>query len=146
LGGLATEWDTYRLPNYKGVIWFRLPVPSDAHNWPLPTLLAVLAGKTPRERLVTEVSWSEPGLAEVSLVNQGEMRVRTLPQIALTWSQTPLAADALGGYRLDHETLRPLSAAAGTGLAPGQRRTVAWMRFSHEIPFTASLITAPPLP
>jgi len=141
---LAAEWATYRVPNYNGVLWFRLPVPNDGHNWPLPTLLAVLAGKTPQARLETEVSWSEPGLAEVSLVNRGETRVRTLPEIALTWSGTPLASDALGGYRLEDKTLRPSSTIEGGGLAPGQRRPIAWLRFSHETPFTASLLPAQP--
>lgn len=42
LGELIRAWTAHRPAAMRGVIWYRLPVASDQHNWPWPTLQDVM--------------------------------------------------------------------------------------------------------
>jgi hypothetical protein len=66
----------------------------------------------------------------------GEATEPLPPEIRLRWSAgTLIAADGLAGYRtLSSEpgSMRlVLHSAVRRGLAPGERRTVAWLRFQN---------------
>ena len=47
LATLLQEWTADRPVAMRGVIWYRLPVATDKHNWNWPTLRGVMRGETP---------------------------------------------------------------------------------------------------
>jgi hypothetical protein len=75
LARLVRGWTTNRPANLQGVIWYRLPVASDLLNWRWPTLAAIVALRSPRESFRAEPRRVEPGLVEISLVNDGELDI-----------------------------------------------------------------------
>src|SRR5207248_6431078 len=48
---LVHEWQHLRPPQLQGLIWYRLPVATDARNWVWATLSAVMSGRKPLHRL-----------------------------------------------------------------------------------------------
>ena len=132
LAGLVGKWTADRPPQLSGLVWYRLPVESEARNWPRATLNAVMAGRAPRREVRTALRRPEAALVEIDLLNTGEAEVPLPSPVGLRWSSdTLLAADGLSGYRL----LRPgsrearLEGAEPRTLRPGERRTIAWLRF-----------------
>jgi hypothetical protein len=71
LARLLQFWNTNRPATMQGVIWYRLPVSGDTLNWRWPTLGTIVAGRSPAERFRVESRRVEPGLVEISLVNDG---------------------------------------------------------------------------
>ena len=137
--------------HFGGVIWFRLPMEGDHLNWVWPTLAAVLRGETPVAKIVVTVEWPEPGLAEVVAVNLGTTSEMPPGRVSLRWpmAEKLLAADGLGGFRLEGRGEGGQMEVAATVppdafLAPGARRKIAWLRFSHEISLTATLPAVAP--
>lgn len=129
---LVRRWSRDRPAAMTGLLWYRLPVAGDARNWPWPTLRAVMAGRPPRHGLLATVRTPESGLAEIDLNATGEAAEIPPPGIQVRWSAgTLLAADGLAGYRVRIEPggARLRSGSRGRSLAPGERRTVAWLRF-----------------
>jgi hypothetical protein len=49
LATLVRAWTASRPAAMRGVIWYRLPVATDKHNWSWPTLSAVMAGRGPKK-------------------------------------------------------------------------------------------------
>jgi hypothetical protein len=49
LATLVRAWTTSRPAAMRGVIWYRLPVATDKHNWSWPTLSAVMTGRGPKK-------------------------------------------------------------------------------------------------
>jgi hypothetical protein len=139
MAGLVRLWTADRPPELEGLVWYRLPVSSDTHNWPRATLKAVMAGRAPRRELFTVLgrSSSSPELVEIDLLNTGEAEVLPPSRVDLRWeSDTLIAADALFGYRLLRsgprearlERPEPIRESI-RGVRPGERRTIAWLRF-----------------
>jgi hypothetical protein len=133
LAGLIRDWTRERPRELTGLLWYRLPVEGDRLNWSWPALRAVMAGREPRGEVRAVVRAPEPGLAEVDLFNAGDGESALPSPVQVRWKDgTFLAADGLAGY----ET-RP---SAGSGLRlerprpgrlrPGERRTIAWLRFA----------------
>lgn len=130
---LVRGWTASRPRALGGVIWYRLPTSDDGLNWPAATLAAVLEGRAPEGLLELRVRRPEPSLAEIDLVNRGEAATELPGSIELSWSgPPPLAADGVGGYRYDAITASLRLAPAGplAPPAPGEARTVAWLRFA----------------
>ena len=138
-------------PGCTGVIWFRLPVASDRINWDAITLAVVLRGELPAKRLKAEVTWPEPGLAEIALANDGETTEPLPRAVDLHWPAEArvLAADGLAGFFLETRggaaqgIVRAAEVPADAFLAPGRKTKVAWLRFAHEVSLDVSL-PAPP--
>ncbi len=138
-------------PHCTGVVWFRMPVAGDRLNWAAPTLATVLRGEIPAARVEIAVRWTEPGLAEIVAVNSGQTTEAPPPSVHLRWKRgaRAVAADGLGGFRLEMRegTAQAIVRAAGVPadatLAPGQRTTLAWLRFSHEVSIDVSLPASP---
>ena len=136
IAGLVRTWTENRPQEMQGLIWYRLPTADDALNWPLETLRAVMAGRVPRDGVRAEIREPKPLLHEIDLVNTGESEIRLPSPLHIRWdSDTLMAADAIAGTRLFRSgprearleapaTLRPLR--------PGERRTVAWLRFTRS--------------
>ncbi len=47
ISGLIRDWTASRPAAMRGVIWYRLPIATDKHNWDWRTLNAVMAGHDP---------------------------------------------------------------------------------------------------
>jgi hypothetical protein len=117
-----------------------LPVAGDRLNWRWTTLAAVFSGREPSARLEVEARRPSPGLVELSLANHGEADAplgggAPGSEIAVSWRGRLVAADALGGFLW--EDGGPSSARLrGTRLAlerlaPGEERTVGWLRIAR---------------
>lgn len=50
LAALVQDWTASRPAAMRGVIWYRLPVPTDHHNWNWPTLQRVMHEQSARQR------------------------------------------------------------------------------------------------
>ncbi|HEX4966868.1 MAG TPA: DUF3142 domain-containing protein [Thermoanaerobaculia bacterium] len=136
IAGLVRDWTAARPRELTGILWYRLPVTGERNNWTWPTLRAVMAGRAPEAGLRAETRKPQPGLVEIDLVNGGEAEAPWPPAVQVRWQHdTFLAADGLAGYALRREGSRaarlerPGEAPKGT-LRPGERRVVAWLRFS----------------
>lgn len=132
MAGLVRGWMEDRPAELAGVLWYRLPVPGDRLNWTAPTLAAVMAGRVPRAAVRAVSREPEPGLVEIDLVNEGEGEALWPSPVRVRWSHdTFLAADGLGGYRVRRRGDREiLLERTGSSSRPGERRVVAWLRFS----------------
>ena len=151
LAQLEQAWAKSPPPHCTGVIWFRLPVEGDKLNWAWATLQVVLQGETPVSKFSLAVEWPEPGLAEISLVNLGTTTEPPPARTEVNWPAAflPQAADGLGGFRLDLKNtdgqgiILNDGVAPDVSLAPGHRLKIAWLRFPHDIPLSASLPAQP---
>ena len=136
LAGLVRGWTEDRPAELAGVLWYRLPVPGDRLSWTAPTLAAVMAGREPRSALRAVSREPEPGLVEIDLVNEGEGEPPWPTPVRIRWrDDTFLAADGLGGYRVRRGGEREIllertGSSAGAASRPGERRVVAWLRFT----------------
>ncbi|HYG64087.1 MAG TPA: DUF3142 domain-containing protein [Thermoanaerobaculia bacterium] len=145
MAGLVREWTRERPRELAGILWYRLPSAGDRLNWARPTFQAVLAGRTPRSGLRAERRAPEPGLVEIELRNDGEADAPWPPSLRIRWSAGELlAADGLAGYRMRRHGPLEIDlerGPSGDPLRPGERRTVAWLRFAS--PTEVSLEVSP---
>ena len=141
MAGLSRALEAEPPPHWRGVIWFRLPVASDRHNWDAITFAAVLRGEEPRRNVRVRAAWSESGLAEIMISNDGQTTEPLPATVRLTWpaGERLLASDGLAGFVLEMRAgeaqgiLRAANVPADASLAPGRNATIAWLRFAHEI-------------
>ena len=119
----------------RGLVWYRLPVDGDEHNWARPTLRAVQAGREPQARLTARMVPEPTGAWSVVLRNDGDDGSSYGNTILVSWppSARRVASDALGGASEEHEgsgvTLRP---GRPLELRPGQECAVGWVRLAGE--------------
>jgi hypothetical protein len=132
LAGLIRDWTRDRPAELAGILWYRLPVEGDRLNWSWPALRAVMAGREPRGAVRADVRAPEPGLAEIDLVNEGDGESALPSPVRVRWKGTFLAADGLAGYQMQPPERNGLSLARPRPgrLRPGERRTIAWLRFA----------------
>jgi Protein of unknown function (DUF3142) len=133
LAGLIRDWTRDRPAELAGILWYRLPVEGDRLNWSWPALRAVMAGKVPRGAVRAIVRAPEPGLAEIDLFNEGDGESAFPSPVRVRWKDgTFLAADGLAGYEMQPPERNELSLARPRPgrLRPGERRTIAWLRFA----------------
>jgi uncharacterized protein DUF3142 len=133
LASLIRGWTRDRPAELSGVLWYRLPVEGDRLNWSWPALRAVMAGQEPRGDVRAAIRAPEPGLVEIDLFNDGNGESPLPSETRVRWKDGTLnAADGLAGYEtrpaagneLRLERPRP------GRLRPGERRTIAWLRFA----------------
>jgi hypothetical protein len=131
LAALVHEWQAGHPPEFREIIWYRVPVATDAFNWRWPTLAAVAAGRAPAHKLEVVVSGENPH--DVALRNTGEADEPLSAPLTLRWAGEPAeAADALAGWQLE---LQPNSATFSAGshprLPPGATINLGWLRHAH---------------
>jgi hypothetical protein len=136
IAGLVQEWTRDRPMNLQGVLWYRLPTADDRWNWPWPTLVAVMEGRSPRASLGAEARTRQPGLVEIDLVNEGEAELPLAAEVCARWVGPPrLAADALAGFEWRDDgpaAVRWRRQGGGSArIRPGERRMVGWVRLSE---------------
>lgn len=148
---LVAEWTESRPAFLQGVIWYRLPIASDALNWRWPTLAAVMQGRAPASALRVAASDAQP--SEIELVNEGERDERLPLRIEATWDNGRLVAgDALAGYELERSTsaISPHAVFVRrpgeelSRLPPGNRRRIGWLRCEPAAPIRVTFVPAAP--
>jgi hypothetical protein len=132
LATLVREWSAKPVTNLTGIIWYRLPTEKDRLNWHWPTLAAVMAGRAPLPALAVETRRPEAGLVELELVNRGEADTSGNAVVTARWrGATLLACDALAGFDKSGSGTNETRFMGNPRLAPGQRRTIGWLRFKE---------------
>ena len=147
---LLRKWQQDRPRCMQGVIWYRLPVASDRLNWRWETLSAIMDGQIPRKNLQVAVEYPQPELAEVVLINDGEVDVSAEVQIEIECDRRELvAADGLCGFAIAERKPSSISLVhGGTAVSPtigaGERWKVAWLRFQNRTEVTPHVSLAQP--
>jgi hypothetical protein len=145
LAKLVASWTRERPAAMTGLIWYRMPVATDALNWRWLTLAAVMKGEVPRRQLRVEASGKE--LADLVVINDG-LQDEPLPRfVDAHWLGTRLAmADALGGYVLGSGggmtnwiRFQRTSGASLSRLRPGQRHPIGWIRCEPPVSIRLSI-------
>lgn len=136
IAGLLLGWATNRPPSLKGALWYRFPVSQDRINWRWPTLGAIVALRSPRESFRAESRRVEPGLVEISLVNDGELDISSRLAVKARWQNARLvAADGLRGFVCADDgpsAMRFENPSQFRRLEAGERRVVGWLRFKED--------------
>ena len=139
LAQLVQGWTTNRPAHLRGVIWYRLPVASDLLNWRWPTLAAIMALRSPREGFRAEPRRVEPGLVEVSLVNDGELDISSRLAVEVRWPSERgtrlVAGDGLCGFELLDGGLSSVKFQNPTPLwrlPAGDKQVIGWLRLSAD--------------
>jgi len=104
-----------------------------------------MAGRTPRGEIRASPREPEPGLVEIDLVNTGEAEAPSPATVRVRWKgAAPIAADGLSVYRLVQAPgeIR-LQQSGGGVLRPGERRTIAWLRFADRTEVSLELPKEP---
>jgi hypothetical protein len=133
---LVQIWMDHRPTAMRGFIWYRLPVADDSLNLRWPTLAAMMAGHLPREQVHAAVRRVEPGLVEISLVNDGELDISSRLAVEVRWQNARMVAgDGLGGFDLADDG--PSAARFQTDnndrrLPAGEKRIIGWLRLSED--------------
>jgi hypothetical protein len=119
-----------------GLIWYRLPVAGDQHNWSWPTLAAVMSGRAPAARLQAVARTNTAGLSELLLQNDGDGDFTGPVSVGVRWREARrVGADALGGFALTAENPVSFHLAAGDcRLAAGTRRAIGWLLLTASAP------------
>ncbi len=135
LAGLVRDWTDARPAQLQELLWYRVPIATDARNWRWPTLAAVMSGRAPKPELQVEREGNNP--VDLSIRNIGEAEAPLHASIITRWSDAPLlAAEALPGWqvrtgngRAEFSTVveSPLR------LPPGERRQIGWLRFEKPV-------------
>ncbi len=134
ISGLVKEWQRRRPAELRELIWYRLPVATDARNWRWPTLAAVMSGRKPSARFQIVREGANP--IDLSLVNRGETDEDLRASVVASWGDGELlAADALAGWQVESTSSRArFRVAPGhrLRLPPGARRRIGWLRYAEN--------------
>lgn len=133
IGALVGSWQKSRPAQLRELLWYRVPVATDAHNWRWATLSAVMAGRRPNHELKVSQEGANP--IDVSIVNLGEADEQVKSSVTATWRDAALiASDALPGWSVqsenDHAIFR-VTSDHRIRLAPGASRKIGWLRFDR---------------
>jgi Protein of unknown function (DUF3142) len=133
MAALVNEWQKARPQQFREVIWYRVPIATDARNWRWSTLAAVMAGRPPKHQLSVRQAGANP--VDLSIVNTGEADEQLSLNVTAKWSQAGLeASDALSGWSVRSGNGRAVFnsvAQNGFRLPPGATRKIGWLRFDQ---------------
>ena len=140
---LVRFWTTNRPASMRGIIWYRLPVADDFLNLRWPTLAAMMAGRVPREHVRAAARRVEPGLVEISLVNDGELDLSSRLAVQVTWTNARMVAgDGIAGFNLADTgpgTARFQVDDNSFRLPAGEKRVIGWLRLSDDREVTGEI-------
>jgi len=136
LAQLVQLWATSRPAAMQGVIWYRLPVADDTLNWRWPTLGAIVAGRSIRESVRVETRRVEPGLVQISLINEGELDISSRLSLRVRWQNARLVAgDGLREFELVEggpSTVKFQTRIQPWRLPAGEKQVIGWLRLSED--------------
>jgi Protein of unknown function (DUF3142) len=142
IAALVNEWQQSRPPQLRGLLWYRIPIASDARNWRWITLSAVMAGRPPEHKLNVLQEGENP--IDLSVFNGGEADEQWNASVIATWSDAELAAsDALSGWSVRSEHGRAIFNAItsqSVRLPPGATRKIGWLRFDRTTNLRTELL------
>lgn len=129
-----------------GIIWFRLPVSSDQLNWQWHTLERVIQEQPLTERIEAVIDWPQSNLAEVYLVNSGDVDISVPVTVSLdSGAGDCLAADGLKGYTVHEDgqegtvLLYPDNVGPVWRIRAQEKVKIAWCRFDKETEVKANV-------
>src|SRR5262249_41832050 len=109
---LVNEWQVRRPSELREILWYRIPVATDARNWRWATLSAVMTGRAPVHKLEVLQEGNDP--IDLSIANTGEADEHSNIVVTVTWSGASLVAcDALPGWIVRTERERAIFKSAG---------------------------------
>lgn len=129
----------------EGICWFRFPIAGDELAWSWRTLQAVMRGDIPLPRLVLLSRATARGTLDLSQTNQGDASAEPT-SFCVEWREARLlAADGLGGWRIERETphtalVRPPPHGSNGLLRPGESVDVGWIRLDKPSALTCTPI------
>ncbi len=134
VAGLLKQLKANPPPNFRGFVWFRLPLPGDRRAWPLATIDAVIEGKSLQSAWTPDISDGGNGAFDVTVRNSGNLEAALPASIDIGGSGCG-DADALPGYRIDRAdgTLHFVRETHAT-LPATQTRPLGWVRCTHLMP------------
>ncbi|MGZ5001774.1 MAG: DUF3142 domain-containing protein [Chthoniobacterales bacterium] len=131
---LVAEWKHARPATLRDLIWYRVPIETDARNWRWPTLAAVIDGRASAHKLEAASEGENP--IDLVLVNNGEADEQFAGEVTAEWREAALvSSDAVSGWILRVENNRALFAVApeqALRLSPGERRAIGWLRYDQH--------------
>ena len=144
IAAMIQEIQTISPKNLSGAIWFRLPVSSDQLNWQWHTLRCIIQGQTLTEKIEVACEWPDSNLAEVYLVNSGDIDVSAPIMVSLTFKGDCLAADGMSGYAIADDKegnilIRPNNTDPGWRIRSQEKIKIAWCRFDKETEVKANV-------
>lgn len=133
IADLVQDWQHARPSQLRELLWYRIPIGSDARNWRWTTLVAVKKGRRPERKLNVRQDGANP--IDLSILNEGEADEQVHSNVTASWNgPTPIASDALSGWSVrlmkDRAIFQP-AAPDGLRLAPGSNRKIGWLRFER---------------
>ena len=135
IAALVHEWELARPTELRELLWYRIPVATDARNWRWPTLKAVMAGRNPTRRFEIVREGENP--VDLSIRNAGESDDDRPETVVANWSSGELvAADALAGWNVRTQKQRAVfTVAPGHRLRmpPGAERRIGWLRYAAPV-------------
>lgn len=127
LSQLATQLRADPPDHLAGLIWFRLPLPSDRRAWSLTTLRAVAHGDALHSNLKLQIS-EQQDLYDIGIQNDGNLDSAWPERVTLA-VQGCEGADALAGYALQQTPdLLTFSRLREGRIAAGGQRAIGWAR------------------
>jgi hypothetical protein len=130
---LVKDWQAKRPSELQELLWYRVPVATDARNWRWPTLSAVMTGRTPKHQLEVFEQGDNP--VDLSIANTGEAAEQRNIVVTITWNGASLVAwDALPGWSIRTERERAiftLTSGLHSQLPPGSRCSIGWLRYDQ---------------
>ena len=141
LADLVREWQKQHPSELREVLWYRLPIATDARNWRFATFLAVVNGRRPQHRVDVISEGANP--VDLSISNHGEADERIDFQVIVKSVQPALAADALRGWSAQQNGTEIIFAAnrgETLHLHPGQSCNIGWLRFAAPTNFGCELV------
>ncbi len=131
---LIAQWMRTRPALLRDLIWYRIPIDTDARNWHWPTLTAVMEGRPPEHKLEIVTEGENP--IDLLLANQGEADEQFAGEITVEWNDSTLiSSDALPGRTLraeEHRATFAIAAENALRLSPGERRGIGWLRYDRS--------------
>ncbi len=135
IAGLVNEWQRQRPAELRELIWYRIPVATDARNWRWPTLSAVMEGRKPERRFEIVSAGDNP--VDLSLRNAGESDDDRLEAVVASWSSGELvASDALTGWNVrsqNQSAIFSVTPGQPLRLPPGAERKIGWLRYAAPV-------------
>jgi hypothetical protein len=133
IAALVNDWRQARPRELRELIWYRVPIATDARNWRWATLSAAMAGRKPLHKLSVVQEGENP--IDVAIMNEGEADEQLDSVVTVTWSgQTLVAADALAGWIVGLARERAILTIADghhMRLPPGAVRKIGWLRYDQ---------------
>lgn len=137
LAALIRAWESDRPAMMRGVVWFRLPIPTDRMNWTWDTLSKVKQGIVPEGKLKIGFEHDASGLVKVVIENTSDQRMDWPKELIVEWSKGFCIANGVeGDYAIktvDRKNSLELKWRFNNkeAIHPGQKINVAWLRFDQ---------------